>query len=395
MMVKEFIQLKRDRLSFAHDHHGAADPARAVRLRHQHHAAPSADRGPDAGTERCRPLDAARAGEYAIFQDHAGARQRGRVRPLLASGRCCSPSKSPPVSSARCGAATARRSWSRPTRPIRWRRDRRSLALNGVCRPRCATTTGVPGDFTPPFEFRSHARYNPAGRPCAQHRARAGRHDPHHDHADLHRAVGHARDRARHHGEPAVDADHAGRDHARQDRALRHGRFLQAGLILGIGVLLFGVPLLGQPAVARRALDAVHHREPLRSATPSRRWRKTSYRRCRCRSCSFCRTSCCRASCSRSRGMPVWAQWIGEALPLTHYLRIVRSIMLKGATLQRPPFRYARAGRAHAVGDGDRGDRASGARWTDMPGRRRLDFPAGQAIKTASRHRKASLPARG
>ncbi|HWP89914.1 MAG TPA: ABC transporter permease, partial [Burkholderiales bacterium] len=32
-------------------------------------------------------------------------------------------------------------------------------------------------------------------------------------------------------------------------------------------------------------------------------------------------------------GMPVWAQYIGEALPLTHYLRIVRSIMLKGATL--------------------------------------------------------------
>ena len=32
-------------------------------------------------------------------------------------------------------------------------------------------------------------------------------------------------------------------------------------------------------------------------------------------------------------GMPVWAQWVGEMLPLTHYLRIVRSIMLKGATL--------------------------------------------------------------
>ena len=30
--------------------------------------------------------------------------------------------------------------------------------------------------------------------------------------------------------------------------------------------------------------------------------------------------------------MPAWAQWIGEALPLTHYLRIVRAIMLKGAT---------------------------------------------------------------
>ncbi|MBI1261217.1 MAG: ABC transporter permease subunit [Rhizobiales bacterium] len=29
-------------------------------------------------------------------------------------------------------------------------------------------------------------------------------------------------------------------------------------------------------------------------------------------------------------GMPTWAQWIGDALPLTHFLRIVRGIMLKG-----------------------------------------------------------------
>jgi ABC-2 type transport system permease protein len=32
-------------------------------------------------------------------------------------------------------------------------------------------------------------------------------------------------------------------------------------------------------------------------------------------------------------GMPTWAQWIGEALPLTHYLRIVRAIMLKGSSI--------------------------------------------------------------
>ena len=30
------------------------------------------------------------------------------------------------------------------------------------------------------------------------------------------------------------------------------------------------------------------------------------------------------------RGMPGWAQVIGEALPLTHFLRIVRGILLKG-----------------------------------------------------------------
>lgn len=33
------------------------------------------------------------------------------------------------------------------------------------------------------------------------------------------------------------------------------------------------------------------------------------------------------------RGMPGWAQTIGEVLPLTHFLRIVRGIMLKGNTV--------------------------------------------------------------
>jgi ABC-2 type transport system permease protein len=30
------------------------------------------------------------------------------------------------------------------------------------------------------------------------------------------------------------------------------------------------------------------------------------------------------------RGMPVWAQWLGEIFPATHFLRIVRGILLKG-----------------------------------------------------------------
>jgi ABC-2 type transport system permease protein len=33
------------------------------------------------------------------------------------------------------------------------------------------------------------------------------------------------------------------------------------------------------------------------------------------------------------RGMPGWAQTLGEILPLTHFLRFIRAIMLKGSDL--------------------------------------------------------------
>lgn len=33
------------------------------------------------------------------------------------------------------------------------------------------------------------------------------------------------------------------------------------------------------------------------------------------------------------RGMPVWAQYVGETLPATHYMRVVRALILKGGSL--------------------------------------------------------------
>jgi ABC-2 type transport system permease protein len=33
-------------------------------------------------------------------------------------------------------------------------------------------------------------------------------------------------------------------------------------------------------------------------------------------------------------GMPVAAQYVAEILPLTHFLRLIRGIMLRGATLE-------------------------------------------------------------
>lgn len=41
------------------------------------------------------------------------------------------------------------------------------------------------------------------------------------------------------------------------------------------------------------------------------------------------------------RGMPIWAQWIGEILPLTHFLRVVRAVMLKGAEMPAVSFEIA------------------------------------------------------
>ena len=38
------------------------------------------------------------------------------------------------------------------------------------------------------------------------------------------------------------------------------------------------------------------------------------------------------------RGMPDWAQWVGEVFPLTHFLRIVRAVMLKGAEFPEIAF---------------------------------------------------------
>jgi ABC-2 type transport system permease protein len=44
------------------------------------------------------------------------------------------------------------------------------------------------------------------------------------------------------------------------------------------------------------------------------------------------------------RGMPEWAQWFGEIFPLTHFLRIIRAVMLKGADLSEVGFEVSMLG---------------------------------------------------
>ena len=44
------------------------------------------------------------------------------------------------------------------------------------------------------------------------------------------------------------------------------------------------------------------------------------------------------------RGMPQWAQWFGEIFPLTHFLRIIRGVMLKGADFKETAFEIGMLG---------------------------------------------------
>ncbi len=51
------------------------------------------------------------------------------------------------------------------------------------------------------------------------------------------------------------------------------------------------------------------------------------------------------------RGMPEWAQAIGNVLPLTHFLVLVRGMLLKGSPLRRPVAARLADRRVHAGGD--------------------------------------------
>ena len=74
----------------------------------------------------------------------------------------------------------------------------------------------------------------------------------------------------------------------------------------------------------------LHRRQPRHGHHLLHRGPATSSRPCRARASSSCRRILLSGFMFPFRGMPRWAQAIGEFLPLTHFLRIVRGILLKG-----------------------------------------------------------------
>jgi len=108
--------------------------------------------------------------------------------------------------------------------------------------------------------------------------------------------------------------------------------FLQGTLIIGIGVLLFGVPVLGSlPLLA--LLSTLFITTNLSIGYTFSTIVQNQLQAMQLSMMFFLPSILLSGFMFPFMGMPVWAQYVGEGLPLTHYIRIVRAIMLKGATL--------------------------------------------------------------
>jgi ABC-2 type transport system permease protein len=109
--------------------------------------------------------------------------------------------------------------------------------------------------------------------------------------------------------------------------------FVQATLIIGIGVLLFGVPILGS-LLTLALLSTLFITTNLSIGYTFSTIVQNQLQAMQLSMMFFLPSILLSGFMFPFAGMPVWAQYIGEGLPLTHYVRIVRAIMLKGATIQ-------------------------------------------------------------
>jgi ABC-2 type transport system permease protein len=109
--------------------------------------------------------------------------------------------------------------------------------------------------------------------------------------------------------------------------------FIQATLIVSIGVLLFGVPVQGS-LLLLALLSTLFITTNLAIGYTFSTIVQNQLQAMQMSMMFFLPSILLSGFMFPFAGMPVWAQYIGEGLPLTHYIRIVRAIMLKGATMQ-------------------------------------------------------------
>jgi ABC-2 type transport system permease protein len=108
--------------------------------------------------------------------------------------------------------------------------------------------------------------------------------------------------------------------------------FVQAALIIGLGIGIFGVPVFGSFFLFA-ALSTLFITANLSIGYTFSTIAQNQLQAMQMSMMFFLPNILLSGFMFPFAGMLAWARWIGEGLPLTHYLRIVRAIMLKGSGL--------------------------------------------------------------
>jgi ABC-2 type transport system permease protein len=109
--------------------------------------------------------------------------------------------------------------------------------------------------------------------------------------------------------------------------------FLQAVLILGAGIGLFHVPVIGNLSILA-ALTTLFITTNLSVGYTFSTLAQNQLQAVQMAMMFFLPNILLSGFAFPFAGMPQWARWVGECLPLTHFIRIVRSVLLKGSTLR-------------------------------------------------------------
>lgn len=108
--------------------------------------------------------------------------------------------------------------------------------------------------------------------------------------------------------------------------------FIQAALIIGAGLVMFQVPVIGNLALLA-VLTTLFIATNLSFGYTFSTLAQNQLQAVQMSMMFFLPNMLLSGFLFPFLGMPAWAQRVGEFLPLTHFLRIVRAVMLKGSTL--------------------------------------------------------------
>ncbi len=164
---------------------------------------------------------------------------------------------------------------------------------------------------------------------AVQHRARSDGRDPDDDAGDDDGPRRHPRARARHDGKPARHAAHSARGDDRQDRPLHRDRTDPGQHHPARGRVMFGVPFVGN-LFTLYAASLLFIACNLTVGITLSSLAQNQLQAMQLTFFYFLPNMLLSGFMFPFRGMPEWAQWLGTALPLTHFNRIVRGILLKG-----------------------------------------------------------------